>query len=80
MAEEFLGGRNMSSCVVGCSEPSVFAIQSYLRHFGPTVRVRNSTEASNPCTAKTPIFHDICAFAHYILCIRMLHLDLEIIK
>jgi hypothetical protein len=40
MAEEFLDGRNMalSNCppaeianVVGCSEPSVFAIQSYLR-------------------------------------------------
>jgi hypothetical protein len=53
MAEEFLDGRNMtlSNCppaeianVVGCSEPSVFAIQSYLRHFGPTARVRNSRE------------------------------------
>jgi hypothetical protein len=42
--------------------------------------ISERTEALNPCTAKTPIFHDIAHFAHCTLRIRTLHLDFEIFK
>jgi hypothetical protein len=33
----------------------------------------HSTEALNPCTAKTPIFHDIAHFAHCTWILRFLN-------
>jgi hypothetical protein len=52
----------------------------YCEKKGEPVSKEGRTEASNPYTAKIPIFHNIAHFAHYILRICILYLDFEIFK